>query len=959
LYNCSYFVSDWFTNTCSVQQYWDASDPEFSKNDYSASPQNWDIAQNQQNGLLYFANSRGLLEYDGNSWRRFDVSNQTIIRSVAIAKDGKIFVGAQGELGYFEGDEFGRLKYHSLLDLLPPQDRFFADVWDIEVLKDRIFFSTGSAVFLYQNNDLKIIYNAEIALTHMAKIEEYIIVHDTQRGLLKYNGDSFEPVSSSPELIQKEITGILPYGGDTLLVSTLKTGFLLVSNEKVIPWKINDKGVIQNSGIYCATQLEEETFAFGTSTKGVFILNKKGQVIQHINNKVGLQVNHVLSLYKDRSGDLWAGLDNGIDLIETSSPFTHIFPDEDLKSMGYAIQIHEGKIYFGTSSGVYANDWKPYYNPTLNLPYSLVANSRGQVWDLSIHENDLLLNHHEGTFIITDERAIRIHPKAGSWMQLPVLENLYLSGHYDGLLLLEKKQEWKVIDDFLHNLGESCRIMVQDEQGNVWVSHPYHGVYKLRFNTDFSSLEEIQQYDSKQGFPSDLNIYVFKIGDEIVFCGDRGIYAYNASKDWFEPNEKWNNIFGKENRVRRLIEAPNGNIWFVTNDEVGVLEVKDGGIYKNVTKRVFPELKGMLVNNFEEIYPFDDENIFIAHETGFIHYNHQQTQADTSFSTLLRQVQLLKNDSIIFAGYASNEPSDFTLKHQDNALRFTFSATNFGSFEKTLFQYYLEGYDEQWHSWTENSQIEYTNLDAGSYTFRVRAQNARGDFGSEAEYNFEIEAPWYNNQLAYTIYGLLFAGGVLSLVFIPKKRFDREKAALRSEQQETLLRKEQEHQDIEQKRRQQISKLEKEKLELQIKSKNQELASKTMHLVQKSEALSKIKEDIEKIAEVTADKETSSQLKKVVRQILADQRLDEDWEQFAKHFDQVNNQFLQRIRTEFPQLTRKDHRLCVYLRMNLSSKEMASLMNISVRSVEVARYRLRKKLAIDGKVNLVDFMIQF
>ena len=89
-----------------------------------------------------------------------------------------------------------------------------------------------------------------------------------------------------------------------------------------------------------------------------------------------------------------------------------------------------------------------------------------------------------------------------------------------------------------------------------------------------------------------------------------------------------------------------------------------------------------------------------------------------------------------------------------------------------------------------------------------------------------------------------------------------------------------------------------------------------------------------------------------------DERLDADWEQFARHFDQVHSHFLKKVRQHYPQLTVKDHRLCAYLRMNLSSKEMASLMNISVRSVEVARYRLRKKLALESEVNLVEFMLQ-
>jgi DNA-binding CsgD family transcriptional regulator len=131
-----------------------------------------------------------------------------------------------------------------------------------------------------------------------------------------------------------------------------------------------------------------------------------------------------------------------------------------------------------------------------------------------------------------------------------------------------------------------------------------------------------------------------------------------------------------------------------------------------------------------------------------------------------------------------------------------------------------------------------------------------------------------------------------------------------------------------------------------------------MHLVQKSEILQKIKSEIQNIAKASKDTATAKQLRTVVRKISTDERLDEDWQYFARHFDQVHGQFLQRLREKYPQLTPKDHRLCAYLRMNLASKEIAPLMNISVRSVEVARYRLRKKLKIDNEVNLVEFMME-
>ncbi|MFT6147549.1 MAG: ligand-binding sensor domain-containing protein/DNA-binding CsgD family transcriptional regulator [Saprospiraceae bacterium] len=928
----------------------------FDKTIYNGSPQNWDITQDK-NGLMYFANNAGLLVFDGKYWECHKVSNQTIVRSVKVADDGRIFVGAQGELGYFSPGENGKLTYNSLNFLLAEEDRNYADVWNIEIIDKNVYFKTGSSIFLYKNNRLKVIYTGE-GFGILTKIGKQIFVFETGKGILKLNQATFKPLTTNRNLDNSEMNGIFSFHGDTLLISTVKDGLFLYADDNFVRWKINDNGALERGSVYCSTKIDAETYAFGSSINGIFIINKKGQVIRHLNRKSGLQVNSVLSLFADNFKNLWLGLDNGIDYVETSSPFTYIYLDSDLKSMGYAIQIYKNQIYFGTANGVYRNSWQSYYNPMVAAPYQLVKESAGQVWNMAVHEGDLFLNHHEGTFIVNGNTANQIDARNGSWMQVAIGKNKLLSGHYNGLILLEKGDGWRKTYDFESDWRESCRVIVQDENGLVWISHPYRGLHKIRFNNDFSEIESIERYGKQQGFPSDLQIYAFKIGDEVVFCAKEGIYQYNKAENGFELNQKWNEIFGKKTRVKRLIEAKNGDIWYVTDAEVGILDIRDGGVYKNIKKRIFPKLANKMVDAFEEIYPFDDKNVFIATENGFMHYNPSQKIEDTTINVLIRMVQLMSNDSIIYYGNDLKSKASPSIPYKSNALRFRFSATYFADTDKNEFQYFLEGFDDKWSVWTKKSEIEYTNLNHGTYTLHLRAQNIKGTYSAVRTYSFRIAAPWYASKLAYTIYFVISGLIFFSLIMIPKKQFEREKAALQSEQEQTLLEQEVEYKRLEAARQHQISKLEKEKLELQIQGNNQELASNTMHLVQKSEVLQKIKNEIQKIAKTSKDTMTSKQLRSVVRKISTDERLDEDWQGFARHFDQVHGQFLQRIREKYPQLTPKDHRLCAYLRMNLVSKEIAPLMNISVRSVEVARYRMRKKLEIGNEVNLVEFMME-
>ncbi|HEY0732453.1 MAG TPA: LuxR C-terminal-related transcriptional regulator, partial [Chitinophagaceae bacterium] len=149
-----------------------------------------------------------------------------------------------------------------------------------------------------------------------------------------------------------------------------------------------------------------------------------------------------------------------------------------------------------------------------------------------------------------------------------------------------------------------------------------------------------------------------------------------------------------------------------------------------------------------------------------------------------------------------------------------------------------------------------------------------------------------------------------------------------------------------------------EKLEAEIQHKNTELASTAMHLVQKGELLGKVKEQMLKLKKHSDGDKDADDLKKILRTLSEEDKMDQQWEQFSVHFDRVHSDFLAVIKAKYPTLSANELKTCAYLRMNLSTKEIAQLMNISVRGVEISRYRLRKKLGLPTEVNLFDFMME-
>jgi len=278
---------------------------------------------------------------------------------------------------------------------------------------------------------------------------------------------------------------------------------------------------------------------------------------------------------------------------------------------------------------------------------------------------------------------------------------------------------------------------------------------------------------------------------------------------------------------------------------------------------------------------------------------------------------------------------------------------DFGEPEFITYRTKLEGMEKLWSEWSATPERIVTNLQPGTYTFLVQARRSDGLESPILRYRFRIRPPWYASSWALVFYGMGLLGLLGGLWFRQKQKFEQEKAALTEQHQQ----KEEQHLRTVEETQATLIAVENEKLEAEIRFKNQELASATMHLVQKGEMLVSISETLNQILE----KSTSPDVKREIQQLLNllnfDQNLDEDWEQFAFHFDQVHVDFLKRVREKFPQLSPNDHKLCAYLRMNLTTKEIAPLMNISVRGVEASRYRLRKRLNLPNDAHLNEFVM--
>jgi DNA-binding CsgD family transcriptional regulator len=930
----------------------------FSKKLYHAGTQNWDATQDN-NGVMYWANNEGLLQYDGSHWNCFAVANKTVVRAVAFDGGSRIYVGAQGEFGYFYQSTNGELIYHSLVDLLPESQRGFEDVWDIVFYNGFVFFRTNHNVFQFNQKEIKI-HEALGSLTAMFTTPQGFFIQQNLQELLFFEAGGFKKQIEVKDLTSP-ITGAIPWVGDTTLLATLKNGIFYRANNQIGHWNTPADVLFREKRIYNATGLFNGQIAIGTSLDGLITIDRHRRISRHLTKKNGLQNNNILSTFTDQDGDLWLGLDNGLDCVILDAPFSTIIPDGELEGTGYAVAVFQNELFLGVSNGVYRAPWLPFYDPQKAPFFKKIKSTDGQVWALNALGNELIMGHHEGTFRLNGGYNTQLSAEPGAWTFVQLSNDYLLGGTYNGLILFRKSGANWVFDQKIKGLEESCRFMVKDEDGAVWVSHPYRGLYRVEWQPAYKAASKVSFFSIQNGLPSPLNNGVFSIAGKAIFATEKGIMRFNHQKSSFVLDEDFNRVLLGCGTVRYLKEDLKGNIWYVSDKEVGILLVNDLGVKKNIQKRVFPELFQKLVNGFEFIYPVDESNVFFGAELGFIHFNaDSRLHKDTILHLVLSRIEATgSQDTILLdncfatanslAGL-SNWP---VLKAGMNNLRFSFSATDYKDPAFLEYRVKMAGLDQEWSEWSSENVRNFTNLNPGKYTFQVQARNKDGLQSREVQYVFRISPPWYASTAALFCYSLGVIGVFASFLMRQRRKFEHEKERLTERHLQITA---EQQREVEQSKAA-LTAIQNDKLEDEIRFKNQELAAATMHLVQKGEILLTVKDNLNQILEQSTNPTVKKEIQQLLNLLNFDAKLDEDWEQFAFHFDQVHVDFLKRLREHYPQLSINDYKLCAYLRMNLTTKEIAPLLNISVRGVEASRYRLRRKLELSNDVNLTDLIL--
>ena len=927
--------SDAFTGKYPIQN--------FTPSLYKAGIQNIDFAQNRDM-TIYVANNLGVLAFNGNDWDVHAFKPGKKERSLAFDENtNRLYVGSQGAFGYFQED----WQYISLLDLIPASSHDFDEVWDVFLSNSKVYFCTFQGIYVYDGQSISIIDHPE-GFDRSFHVNGKLFTQSQEGKLFEINDLALLPVHPQNQKNQI-IAGLIPQDEGYLLF--YKSGEIELVTAFGISKKYEDLSqALQGKYLNHVHQLSDTRLALSTQTAGLFLYDLQRRTIESITIQDGLLSNACLRTFQDHYGSLWVGMQNGIALIDINSPMRFINREIKIQGSGYEAFDDDEGTYYTTSNGIYflAN------NATKSV---FLPGTEGPAYGIQKISGKLYAGHHTGLFLLEKGKATQLAFTEGLWQvkQLRSRPEFAIGGTYSGLYLfkLNGHRELQAVQK-ISGFNESSRFFEEDQKGRIWVGQFYKGLFQLNLSEELTEAN-VKKISDANGLPVGEQIVLSRINSELYLATNNGIYKIDQTTDQIKEAEIFSKDIG-EQQVYLLAQDNQKNIHVLGENLAGFFKQISSNNYVFVPSSLF-QLRYSFNNDLLNVSVNTNNGVLFNANEGFIHYRPESENRVTIEKPLLiNRVFTVTEDSVLYAlkpfAERPQNMGEIVVSHKAKVLQFEVESYQFNEVNNQRYRYFLQGFDEGYGEWTNMTIKEYTNLKEGEYEFHVQTKNYLGKTVSSQPLMLRVKPPFHRSLMAKVLYVLL---GVLILFLISrqqKSRYYQKAKEVQSAKQAELI-------EIERQKEQEIQLVKEEKMKSEVRHLNNLLAASTMNLVVKNEFIETIKERLKEVNRKGRNKETKQSLEQIVKEIDTTLRLQEDWAQFEYHFDQVHGDFLARLRNQFQDLSPNEQKLCAFLRLKLNTKDIANLMGISLRGVEVARYRLRKKLTLDKRQNLSKFILEY
>lgn len=834
-----------------------------------------------------------MIEYDGEEWKRFRAS-KGYTRSLHIVNDSIIFTGSDMDFGIWKKNKLKKFQYRSLYPFTTKIGGVNEEFWGTYEHRGKMIFVSHQNLYAYNYKILKKI-SAPYSFSESFQVNGRIFLADERKGFFEYKNNQLQLVFDYPSKLPLEISGVY-FHQNQLRIVTKDQGIFAVDNGSLKPFNTEISELLIKNKVFSFDHLENRYLVFGTILDGLYLTDLNGKIKKRINKSTGLPNNTILSLHYQKNGRLWMGLDFGISFFNLKSNIQYFNSSSNDFGTGYTAAVNEQQFYLGTNQGLYTADWNKVKNASEDCSFQILKGSEGQVWTIENIDGKIYCGHHNGLFEIDSGKLIKIYDQHGILCLKKISEKYLLAGNYNGIAIFRKEGDsWRFLKKMPLILGAVSQILVNRDK-TIWIHIPNYGVVK--FILDESLQPKNRQFislnDLEGNFPS---LFQDSKGMHVVTSTSQ--YDYISSKRKFlENNQASQNV-----KVKNLF----------TGFYKPILLDKDYGFYS--------------INN------------------GFALEDFKKNKKQDNFSShlLFRKASAFGNDSnvdLVDGGH---------IAYQYNNLKFSFLVPNEDGVE---YQFFLKNFSKNWSGWSRKNTAEFLGLKEGIYIFQIRAKSDN-KISEVHEFVVHINAPWYRSFASYLGYFLLFLATIYFIRKYNKAKLNKQENLLLKKQKESLEVQAEKHKSDMVLQRQQQLELEQNKLREEIKNKTIELATKAKDDEDKNRLLCTLSE---KIAELEHNPNILQIRLGEMRRLLKTYLESED-NTFEIQMDELHQEFFKMMKKKFPNLSIYDLRLCAYLRIGLTSKEMADILHVLPSSINVSRSRLRKKLSLQPEDDLYEFLI--
>ncbi|PAM95096.1 histidine kinase [Flavobacterium sp. IR1] len=883
----------------------------YNKSDYQGDNQIWNVAQGKDNAM-YFANNHYLLRYDGVIWEKYTLPNKTIIRSILVEGD-RIYSGSYKEFGYWYRKD-GKMKYVSITKKL----RLFAEkdneeIWKIFRYKNALYFQSFNDVFIYDGKHIQKI-KFPFLISYCFVANDSVYVASVEKGVFKMDGSQIENPKGWNVLKNTVVHAIEEYQ-NKMYIFTQKKGIFVDDKGTLKPWNNPLNEILKASTINVAKFIKNNKLVVGTGNRGVFIYDLTTNTYENIDRNNVLMNNSILSIGFDKENDLWLGLDNGIAHVEVNSPITFFYDNSGLLGSVYSVATTNKGYLIASNHGLYEFQ---------SGNFKMIPNTQGQAWNITKINNKYIIGHNDGTFCYENGSLVKTNKISGGWnLSKSIINDTYFQSTYSGVLVyddISKLTEHKTIK----NLSKPIKYVAQNRKNEIWAADNYRGLYRVLYDDNYKT-SKVENITQQSKIKNDFGVKIFEFRNEILFLINNSWYSYDALNNKLEGNKTFNDNF---KNITDVVAIDEDHFIVLQNGVLYHIYAKGNKFIWNIIQEKY--YKGKLIN--------DNLRIFKTQ-------NHYLLNLDDGFISLQLKYENKQNKGVKVEAFNQGGLVQNHSKIKFNTeLKINVISGIYGASKPNLY-YRLN--DKNEYTPVLNGLVVLNNLNSGSHSILIY-KNDGANYEKVSSFDFTVAQPWYFSFWVILLYFLLI-GAVLFFYYKWNK--------LRYVQKLKLQAEEQKHQreilEMELKAENELNVQEYEKhiLELELQTKSSEVAGKSLSIAKQSEMI----ENIQSILDSEKDfNRLKSEIKKAIK---INEVNKHEWETFETNLNQIHNEFIINLSKKYPHLTPKDIKLCIYLKMNLSSKEIAPIMNISFRGVELHRYRLRKKLNLSQEDNLSKFLL--